>query len=184
MAQTGLDNLKYGILTESGNSASYGTATKLAKAVESSVEVTNNEAVLYADNGVAESDYSFSNGTITLTIDDGDDTIFAELLGHTISGDVMVRNANDQAPYVGVGRIIQKVVEGNLKYKVEFLSKVKFQEPSQSATTRGENVEFGTTEITGSIMTLKNGEWSKTQTFDTKTEAETYLNGLFTERSL
>ena len=69
MAKIGLDNLKYGVLTEGDQGqATYGTETKLAKAVEASVEITNNEAVLYADNGVAESDYSFNNVIIAPTI--------------------------------------------------------------------------------------------------------------------
>lgn len=185
MAKIGLDNLKYGVLTEGDQGqATYGTETKLAKAVEASVEITNNEAVLYADNGVAESDYSFNNGTITLTIDDGDDTVFAQLLGHTVSDGEMIRSSNDTAPYVGLGRIIQKVVGGVQKYKVEFLKKVKFQEPSQSESTKGENVEFSTTEIVGAIMTLSDGTWSVTQTFDTKQEAITYLSGLFVNTSV
>lgn len=179
MAKIGLDNLKFGILTEGEGTATYAAGTKLAKAVDANVEVTNNSAVLYADNAVAESDYSFNNGTITLTIDDADDTIFAALLGHQITDNVMVRNANDIAPYVGVGRIIQKVVNGVPKYKVEFLKKVKFEEPSQSNSTKGESVEFGTTEVTGAIMTLADGTWSETETFATKAEAETYLNSLF-----
>ena len=96
----------------------------------------------------------------------------------------MIRSSNDTAPYVGLGRIIQKVVGGVQKYKVEFLKKVKFQEPSQSESTKGENVEFSTTEIVGAIMTLSDGTWSVTQTFDTKQEAITYLSGLFVNTSV
>ena len=91
----------------------------------------------------------------------------------------MVRNADDVAPYVGLGRIITKMIGGVLKYKVEFLCKVKFSEPSQSDNTKGETLEFGTTELSGTVACLANGDWSKTQTFDTLAEAQTYLNGLF-----
>jgi hypothetical protein len=91
----------------------------------------------------------------------------------------MIRKATDTAPYIGLGRIVTKMVNGSYKYKVEFLSKVKFSEPSQENTTKGESVEFGTTTLEGIVSTLADGTWSKSQTFDTMTEAQAYLNGLF-----
>lgn len=102
----------------------------------------------------------------------------ATLLGHTVTDGVMVRNANDTAPYIGFGRVIVKMIGGVYKYKVEFLNKVKFAEPSQEDNTKGESLEFGTSELEGVVATLANGDWSKTQTFDTKAEAITYLESL------
>lgn len=180
MAKIGLRNFLFGILTEaSDGTATYGTATKPAKAISCNVSITNNEVSLYADDALAESDRSFRSGTVTLGIDDEDVTVMSTLLGHTVTTGVMVRNANDVAPYVGLGRIITKMVGGEYKYKVEFLCKVKFSEPSQEDNTKGENLEFNTSEIEGTIATLANGDWSKAEVFDTLTEAQTYLNSLF-----
>jgi hypothetical protein len=64
-------------------------------------------------------------------------------------------------------------------YKVEFLSKVKFGEPSEENATKGESVEFGTTEIEGTVAALANGEWSKAKVFESETAAITYLESLF-----
>ena len=50
----------------------------------------------------------------------------------------------------------------------------------QDDATKGESLEFGTVEIEGTVATLANGDWSTAQTFDTRSEAETFLNGLFT----
>jgi len=179
MAKIGLQNFLYGILTESGNTATYGTAKKPAKAISCSVSVSTNDVKLYADDGLAEADTSFQSGTVSLGIDDEDTTTMGEILGHTVTDGVMVRNINDVAPYVGLGRIITKMVNGTYKYKVEFLCKVKFSEPSQEDNTRGESLEFGTTTLEGVVATLNNGNWSKTETFDSMAEAQTYLNGLF-----
>ena len=180
MAKIGLKNFLFGILTEaSDGTATYGTATKPAKAISCSVSISNNEANLYADDGLAESDTSFQKGTVTLGIDDDDQTTMATLLGHTVTSNVMVRNANDIAPYVGLGRIITKMVGGSYKYKVEFLCKVKFSEPSQEDNTKGESLEFGTSTIEGTISTLANGDWSKSEQFDSLSSAQTYLNSLF-----
>lgn len=180
MAKIGLKNFLFGILTEQNDgSATYGVAVKPAKAISCSVSVSNNDAKLYADDALAESDTTFQSGTVTLGIDDEDDIVLATLLGHTISGGEMVRNAYDIAPYVGLGRILTKLVNGQYKYKVEFLNKVKFAEPSQENNTKGESVEFGTSEIEGQVASLANGDWSISKTFDSMSAAQSYLESLF-----
>lgn len=180
MAKIGVQNFLFGVLTEATDGTpTYSAGTKPGKAVSCNVSISSNDAKLYADDGLAESDTSFQSGTVSMEVDNADLTTQATLLGHTISSDEMVRNANDVAPYVGLGRIVTKMVGGAYKYKVEFLNKVKFSEPSQENTTKGESVEFGTTTLEGIVSTLANGNWSKTKTFDTLTEAQTYLNGLF-----
>lgn len=178
MAKIGLKNLLFGVLTE-GTTATYGAAVKPAKAISCNVQITNNDVKLFADDALAESDTSFQSGTVTLGIDDEDTTVLGTLLGHTVTSGLMVRNVDDVAPYVGLGRIVTKMVGGALKYKVEFLCKVKFSEPSQTDNTRGETIAFGTSELTGVISALANGDWSKSEVFDTETAAQTYLAGLF-----
>ena len=180
MAKIGLNNFRFGILTEGQDGTpSYGGAIKPAKAISCTVDISNNEAVLYADDGVAESDTSFQSGTVTIGIDDEDQETMATMLGHSVDEQgEMVRNANDTAPYIGLGRIIVKMINNVRKYKVEFLYKVKFGEPSQEDNTQGESLEFATSEMEGQVATLANGDWSKSKTFDTKAEALTYLEGL------
>lgn len=181
MAKIGLNNLKWGVLSEVGETITYGAMQSLGKAVSCNVSIKSNSAVLYADDTIAETDNTFSNGTITLTVDDDGETVFAPLLGHeidSVSG-VMIRNKNDVPPYVGVGRIINKMKNGTRLFKVEFLSKVKFGEPSQEANTHGETTEFGTQQIEGTIAALDSGEWSKTKTFTTHSAALEYLASCF-----
>lgn len=180
MANIGLTNIWFSKLTENNGVASYEGATNLGKAVSCSVSITNNEAKLYGDDVLAESDTSFSNGSITLGVTDDDDSVFAPLLGHTINAGEVVKHANDVAPYVGIGRIVTKLVNGVYKYKVEFLYKVKFSEPSKDETTKGESIEFSTPSIEGIIATLDDldGTWSKTKTFTSKSDALTYLKNL------
>lgn len=180
MANIGLTNIWFSKLTENDGVASYEGATNLGKAVSCSVSITNNEAKLYGDDVLAESDTSFSNGSITLGVTDDDDSVFAPLLGHAINNGEVVKKADDAAPYVGIGRIVTKMVNGAYKYKVEFLYKVKFSEPSRDENTKGESIEFATPSIEGIIATLddNHGTWSKTKTFTSKSEALTYLKNL------
>lgn len=183
MAKIGLDNFRYSLLTEAEDGTpSYAGAKKPAKAIDCKVSIENNTAELYADDGLAESDYTFKKGTVALTIDEDNDEMLAEILGHQISEDgEMVRKDTDTAPFVGFGRILTKIVNSVYKYKVEFLAKVKFAEPSQEDTTKGESVEFKTSTLEGTVMKLADGTWSKTKTFTDKQEAITYLEGLMTK---
>lgn len=179
MAKIGLSNLIWSRLTEgSDGTPTYDGAKTLGKAVSTSVSITNNSATLYADNVLAESDTSFQSGTITLGVDEDADATFAELLGHTNNAGVVTKSATDTAPFVAVGRIITKMVSGVLYYKAEVLFKVKFAEPSQDDNTKGESIEFGTSEIEGTIATLANGKWSTSQTFTTKANALAFIQGI------
>ena len=181
MAKIGLRNFLFATLTESaGGVATYGTAKKPAKAISCNVSITSNDVKLFADDSLAESDTSFQSGTVTIGLDDDNIEMIGTLLGHTTSEGLMTRKATDAAPYVGLGRIITKIVGGTYKYKVEFLYKVKFAEPSQSDTTKGETISFGTYELEGTIATLKDGTWSDAKMFDTMEAAETWLASKFT----
>lgn len=181
MAKIGLTNFRYGILTEAEDGTpSYGGAKTPGAAVSCNVEVTNNDARLYANDVVQESDTSFSGGTVTMGVDRYDYQMQADLLGHTYDQETqnIKRNTDDIAPYVGFGRIITEMVDGAYQYRVEFLYKVKFAEPSQEDNTKGENVEFNTFEMEGQVAQCGNGLWSESQTFTTKQAAIAYLEGL------
>lgn len=187
MAKIGLNNFRYSKLTELGEGkTTYDGAKQPAKAISCKVDISNNDASLYADDALAESDTSFQKGSVTIGIDNEDVQTMADLLGHTVSdkGSELVRKATDIAPYVGLGRIVTKMVDGVYKYTVEFLCKVKFSEPSQDDSTKGESVSFSTTELNGVVATLADDTWSKSKTFDTKGEAVTYLEGLMTKSTV
>lgn len=180
MAKIGLNNFRYGILTEGQDgTATYGGAKSPGKAITCNVEITNNDAKLYADDVVQESDTTFASGTVTMGVDRADYQVQADLLGHTYTENTGIeRSSNDTAPYVGFGRVINLLQDNVRKYKVEFLKKVKFAEPSQEDNTKGENVEFGTVEMEGTVSTLADGTWSNSQIFDTQAEAIEYLEEL------
>lgn len=180
MAKIGLKNLRYSVLDANDNVT---TASTFGKAIDCKVSIEKNSAELYADDTLAESDYSFKKGTIDLTVDDEGEA-FAEVLGHEAGTDgEVVRNDNDVAPYVAIGRILTKQVNGVKTYKVEFLHKVKFSEPNADEKTKGESIEFGTSAIQGVIHKLSNGDWSKYKTFTSYEEASTYLDGLLTKKA-
>ena len=74
MARIGLKNFRYGLLDE--QTETYGGSLQLGKAIDCKVSLDLNSAELYADDGLAESDYSVKKGTVAITIDeDGNPTI-------------------------------------------------------------------------------------------------------------
>lgn len=179
MAKIGLNNFRYAVLSEAQDGTpSYDGAKKPAKAISCNVTINNNDAKLYADDVLAESDTSFQSGTVTMGIDDEDVDTMAILLGHTVSSGEMVKSTTDAAPYVGLGRVVVKMIGGSYKYFAKFLYKVKFGEPSQSDTTKGETLEFNTTEIEGTVAALANGKWAIEKQFDSQAAAISYLEGL------
>lgn len=178
MARIGLKNFRYSLLDENEKVKEPKT---LGKAIDCKVSLELNSAELYGDDGLCESDYTFNKGTVTITVDDDDDTILAPLLGHDISEDgEIVRKDTDVAPYIAFGRILTKIVGGVYKYKVEYLSKVKFKDTMPDEATKGESIEFTTVSIGGSVMRKTNGEWSKSKTFTTYKDASDYLDSLLT----
>ena len=190
MARIGFKKAKYNkIASGAYASLTSNTVPVFEKVIDEKFAPEYNTAELYANDGIAESDYSFKKGTLSLTVADDDDKLCAELLGNTVatSGGEVVSNIEDTAPEFGYGHIIPKMVGGARKYKVEFFPRVKFTKITSDNKTRGESVEFSTTTIEGTVMPLETalngltiGDWEKHNTFATLAEAETYLDGLLT----
>lgn len=181
MALIGLNNFWYSKLTEAQDGTpTYDGAKSIGKAVSCSVSISNNSASLYADDALAESDTSFQSGTVTLGVDDNREATFADLLGHDIDSETgeVTYNSTDSAPWVAVARILVKMVNNVRLYKAMILYKVKFSEPSEDETTKGETLEFSTPSIEGTIATLANGEWKTARTFSTKAEALAFIQSV------
>lgn len=188
MARIGFKKAKYNKIV--GNTYATLTDNKVPvfeKVIDEKFAPEYNTAELYANDGLAESDYSFKKGGLALTVADDDDKLCAELLGNTDAEGEVTSNIADAAPEFGYGHIIPKMVNGARKYKVEFFPRVKFTKVTSDNKTRGESVEFSTTAIEATVFPLetavnglKVGDWEKHKTFDSEAEAETYLDSLLT----
>ena len=187
MAKIGLNNFRYAIATISQTGTiTYGTVKKPGKAVSFTFEPTTSDATLYADDSLAESDNRVTGGNCTMGIDRLDAETMAEILGHEYNDetDEVVSNVNDIAPYIGVGRIVRVMQDGVQMFRATFLAQCKFAEPSADDNTMGENVEFSTYELSGTMVVPADGNWRREKIFSTQEAAITYLEGLFTQASL
>ena len=97
MATIGLDKLFYAPITEDENEEeTYGTPVQLAKAISVELSVELAEAVLYADDGIAQIIKEFNSGTLTLGVDDIGLSAASELTGAEIdSNGVLVSTSED-----------------------------------------------------------------------------------------
>lgn len=189
MARIGFKKGKYNTIDPQTKkyAAVTGGIPCLEKVIDEKFAPEYNSAELYADDSLAETDYSFKKGTLSITVANDDDEKDAELMGNTIEEGEVTKNISDSAPEVGYGHIVTKVVNGVRKYKVEFFPRVKFTKITTDAKTRGESVEFGTTSVEGVVYPLTEamngyavGTWEKHQTFATEAEAEAYLDKCLT----
>lgn len=189
MARIGYKKAKYNKRDENGKFAALkdGKVPCLTRVIDEKFSAEYNSAELYADDTLAETDYTFKKGTLAITVADDDDERDAFLMGNTITEGEVVNKIDDTAPEVGYGHIVTKMVNGKRAYKVEFFPRVKFTKITTDAKTRGESVEFGTTAVEGIVYPLDvdfngmtAGTWEMHKTFDTEAEAEEYLDACLT----
>ena len=174
--------LYFAKITEDENGEeTYGTPEKLAKAISADLSVELVEAILYADDGIAEIVKEFGNGTLSLGIDDIGSTVASTLTGATIdSNGVVISASEDGGEPVAIGFRAKKA---NGKYKYFWLYKVKFGIPATNLATKGESITFSTPTIEGTIMRRNKVDgrnkhpWKAEVTDgDTKVSAETITN--------
>lgn len=187
MAKIGLNNFRVAVATiASDGTITYDGAQKPSKAVSFSFEPTVSDAKLYADDGLAESDSRVTGGTVTLGLASEDLPIQCDILGHEYDEETgeVVDDANDIAPYVGVGRVTRLLVNGVQKFRATVLALCKFTEPSDEDNTMGESVEFNTYELSGTMVVPENGKWRHRKVFTTQAAAIEYIESILAAPSI
>ena len=190
MATIGLSKPYYAIYSETGGVVSYSDGAVMGKATEGNIAIeTTEDNNLYGDNGLAETDRRFTNGSLTLSTTDLSQEVSKAILGLTEQAITGVDGVTDTSvkelvyddtqvtPYLGVGFIIKKKVNGAYKWRGVVLPKVMFSVPEDAATTQGESIEWQTPELTGAIMRDDSAThvWKKEATFTTEAQAEAYI---------
>ena len=190
MAQVGLRRFRYATLNE--DLKTYNKPATLAGAIESKVSPNIAEAKLYSDDILKDKATEFVEATLTMGVDDDDDSIFSPLLGeqsekYKIANsednqvDVYKSNTDDIPIYFGFGQVVVKRKAGKRVYKVEWFPKVQFKPYHNDATTKKDSLEFTTPSIEGTIFANEDGDWRKRATFDKEEDANTFLDSLFVQ---
>lgn len=172
------------------NTVTYSSGQILDKMTEIDISINSAEDNnFYADNSIAESDSSFSGGSVTVNTADLGPEATALVLGITpvpiadISGvtdeDVneLIFDDDQRSPYLGFGCIIKKRVNNVDQWRAIILTKIMFAVPNDAATTQGETIEWQTPQLTGTIMRDDSAKhaWKREATFTTEAQAEAYI---------
>lgn len=192
MATIGLSKPFYAVYSESSGTVSYSSGGVLGKYTALQLQLESaSENILYADNGPAESDSGFAGGTFSVTTDDLRPDVAKAIFGlteETISAqDVTTTGAkwhvndDDQViPYLGVGGVLTKKVNGEVKYVAFVLEKVQFQNNGMDVTTQGETIEWQTSTLEGKLFRSDNAKhsWRRLSTLlDSEADAIAAVKG-------
>lgn len=190
MAKIGVSKPYYAIYSETNGTVSYASGGVLGKATDVDVTInTSEDNNLYADNGIAETDRAFTDGTLTIGTDDLSQEISKAILGVKEEPLTSVTGVTDEdaaelvfddrmaTPYLGVGFII-KGQKNNVPYwRAIVFTKVMFNVPDDSATTQGESIEWQTPSLVGTILRddSTNHVWKRETRVTTEAQAEAYI---------
>lgn len=176
MAFIGFRKLTVAAMADDGT---YGTPATLGKAVSMSITPNSAEGTLYGDDVAVEHDEAFTDADVTLGSTYIPTALWATIFGHTVSTDEVTFGAADTAPYIGIGAIAPKKIDGVEKYEAIFLTKVKMSEPESSFETKGDSITYNTPEISGSAIADGNGVWKLTKECATEADAQTWITSQF-----
>lgn len=187
MASIGLRKPYYAIYSNTKGTVSYAKGGILAKAIEFSAKIEGGkDENLYADDGISETDRTFSGGTISITTDDLTGEASCAILGITAKTITVGENKevkeivyddNMVPPYIGFGVIIPKKRNGVVCYRAVVLEKIMFDIPEESAKTKSDKIEWGIPKIDGTVLRsdATGHPWKREVTVDTEELAEAYI---------
>jgi hypothetical protein len=157
----------------------YKVGTKsgvIGKCVRADFAATIDKARLIVEGELEEAENLFIEGLLTYEVDDLLDEVEADLLGHTMTENKMVANVDDKTPYAGTGFYAVVRKKGVNKYSARWFPNVLFDEPNDNNASKGQNMSYGTTVITGTVLKDANGDWREKETFLTEAEAIAFLD--------
>lgn len=174
---TGVEKAYYAILEQDGAVPRYGAVKYLPGLREISVTANEEQATIYAENRLYDSENSLGEIEVTLDFASIDTADYAALFGKKIakSGGI-IESSNDQPPYIAL--MVEKTLSGEVK---EYLTlfKGKLAIPEDKAKTKEGKTEYQTMSLNGLFMPLDNGIWKHSvkttdEGFDSKTHAQSW----------
>lgn len=168
--------LRYPVIAKN-TAGTYSDGFICGKAVSVEVAPVYVEGSLFGDDEQAEYEKSFQNATVTLGTTTLPVAANSVMFGHTVAAadSEITYAATDEPSYVGVGYVVDQMVDGVIAYIAQIIKKVKFAEPTDSFTTKGDSITFGTPSLAGTAIADTDGKWKITKQFATASEAFAYV---------
>lgn len=132
-----------------GAEPTYGTGFVIGHGIQADVTYNTRDNPLYGDDVTIENDKGITDADVNLEVDDLEDAVRQGLLGEegNTSQEYMLKDKNP--PYVGFGYLRVKMKNNVKKYEAFWLYKAQFSIASDSATTKRQNIEWGTPTLNG-----------------------------------
>lgn len=165
------------IEAETESTVTYAAGEFVGKMVKTEIKPNKVEGSLYADDALAEYETEFKDADVTLETSTIPVDVYVSMFGETkgtagSSTPVTLTSKDSDAPkYGGYGFVSAEVIDGEKKYLMYWVHKVKFSLPSETHTTKGDNIAFNTSSIEGKAIADKSGAWRTKTYFDTADEA-------------
>ena len=154
MARIGLKGLTYATISTGGEGSAVvytGGATKGDMMMRADVTLNHEDVKMFADNHAVERANGVIGGTIALELAKLPNEVQTALLGYAVDGNVLTVT-EDPAPYVGFGYLTCEIEGGVKSYVGYWFPKCQFGLDSDSASSKGENTEFQSNNLTGEIL--------------------------------
>ena len=141
------------------DSKNVGDAVTIGKMIEVTVKPNFKEALLYADDEIAEQIREFDNAEVTLNIDEIAIEAAVEIFGlkkselKEYTAVFVTEDGSTDSNYGTYGFIYASIKDGTTSYNVYMLHRVKFELPEDKIQTKGENITFSTPTISGKAYT-------------------------------
>lgn len=151
MARIGVDSVYYARLTSDtfGGTPTYQTPVALPGVSEMNINPNSSSTTLFLDDGPSDTAITIGEGEVAFMVGELAIAERATLLGHTVVGGVLQKDARDVPPFVAIGF---KSLKSDGSYRYYWFTKVKFREPEMNHSTRGETIDFQLDSMTGALI--------------------------------
>lgn len=176
MAYIGLARPVIAVYHAQNDQISYSGGLRFGKAVRIEISPTYEDVGDYEDINDDDDEQECTGADVTLGISRIPAEAESTVHGHTVSGNEVRSNCKDRASPLGIGIRTRESVSGQMKYVAIWLHNVKLKEEGQDHETRGDSITYATPSVKGAARPDVNGDWRTKRTFETKEEADAWLD--------
>lgn len=155
----------------------YGRGRVTPKAMKFTSSATSETSTQYGDDGIAEEEVSQGKGSLTLDLTNLTLENQADILGNKYIKEEnhIICNDNDKAPYCICSSIVPGVLNKKNYFRVSTYLRVSFAPINDDFETKGQQVIFKGTSLSGSFFPNKDGDWKDVREFEKFEEALKYF---------
>jgi phi13 family phage major tail protein len=147
--QVGLKDIHVATLqTDTGSGATYGTPSKLERAINAKLSPKSNSENIYSDDAVEDIITAFEGVDVEIELNQLSLTSRALLQGANVVSGVLIENKDDIAPTIALGF---KSKKANGKYRFVWLLKGKFELVGDEFDTEADKPKTQTAKLKGTF---------------------------------